>query len=86
MLALATDYDCWNEAEEDVSVEAVLAVVRANATLANNIIKKLAASMPEHSKSEILYAAKYAIMTDRSLIPEAALQKTKTLWGQYLGK
>lgn len=86
MLALATDYDCWNEAEDDVSVEAVLAVVRANATLANNIIKRLAASMPEHSKSEILYAAKYAIMTDRSLIPAAALQKTQTLWGQYFGK
>lgn len=83
MLALATDYDCWHETEEDVSVEAVLAVVRANATLANNIIKNVALTMPETSDSELLYAAKYAIMTDRSIIPEATLNKTSVLWGHY---
>ena len=26
-LALATDYDCWHESEEDVSVEAVIATL-----------------------------------------------------------
>lgn len=83
MLALATDYDCWHETEEDVSVEAVLAVVRANSTLANNIIKNVALTMPETSDSELLYAAKYAIMTDRKIIPEATLNKTRVLWGHY---
>jgi 5'-methylthioadenosine phosphorylase len=86
MLALATDYDCWHATEEDVSVEAVLAVVGANATLANNIIKKVAISMPETSTSDILYAAKHAIMTDRSMIPESTLQKIHVLWGQYFAK
>jgi len=85
MLALATDYDCWHETEEDVSVEAVLAVVRANSTRANNIIKRVAALLPESSNSELLYAAKYAIMTDRSMIPEAVLKKTQVLWGHYFG-
>ena len=28
LLALATDYDCWHATEEDVSVEAVLAVMK----------------------------------------------------------
>jgi 5'-methylthioadenosine phosphorylase len=86
MLALATDYDCWHETEDDVSVEAVLAVVRANATLANNIIKRVASTIPTTSRSELLYAAKYAIMTDRTMIPESALQRTEVLWGQYFGK
>src|SRR5690606_20069510 len=31
LLAMATDYDCWHEGEEDVSVEAVVAVLKANA-------------------------------------------------------
>jgi len=84
MLALATDYDCWHETEEDVSVEAVLAVVKANATLANNIIKRVANLMPETSSSELLYAAKYAIMTDKSKIPESTRKKVQTLWGPYL--
>jgi 5'-methylthioadenosine phosphorylase len=86
MLALATDYDCWHETEEDVSVEAVLAVVRANATLANNIIKRVANTIPATSRSELLYAAKYAIMTDRTMIPESALQRTEVLWGHYFAK
>jgi 5'-methylthioadenosine phosphorylase len=86
MLALATDYDCWHETEEDVSVEAVLAVVRANATLANNIIKRVASTILATSHSELLYAAKHAIMTDRSMIPESALQRTEVLWGHYFAK
>jgi 5'-methylthioadenosine phosphorylase len=84
MLALATDYDCWHETEEDVSVEAVLAVVKANSTLANNIIKRVASLMPESSSSDLLYAAKYAIMSDKTKIPEATRKKVQTLWGPYL--
>lgn len=84
MLALATDYDCWHETEEDVNVEAVMAVVKANATLANNIIKSVAQTMPLTSNSDLLYAAKYAIMTDRSKIPANTRKKVATLWGEYL--
>ena len=85
MLALATDYDCWHETEEDVSVEAVLAVVKANATLANNIIKRVAVLMPPESSADSLYAARYAIMTDRSTISAKSREKFHTLWGPYLG-
>ncbi len=86
MLALATDYDCWHESEEDVSVAAVIAVVKANANLANNIIKRVASLMPPTSTSEILSAAKYAIMTDITKIPENTRKKVQTLWGPYLGE
>lgn len=85
MLALATDYDCWHESEEDVSVEQVMAVVKANASLANNIIKKVAATMPLTSTSADLTAAKFAIMTDRKKIPENTKKKVALLWGEYLG-
>ncbi len=46
LLALATDYDCWHETEEDVSVEAVLAVLKANATLARRALAELAGAAP----------------------------------------
>lgn len=85
MLALATDYDCWHETEDDVSVEAVLAVVRANSALANSIIKQVAIMLPSTSNSHLLYAAKNAIMTDRTLVPESALKRTQVLWGHYFG-
>lgn len=84
MLALATDYDCWHESEDDVSVEAVMAVVKANAGLANNIIKRVAATIEKTSSSELLRAAQYAIMTDRNKISDATRKKVSLLWGQYL--
>ncbi len=84
MLALATDYDCWHETEEDVSVEAVIAVVKANATLANNIIKRVATLMPKESNADSLYAAKYAIMTDLKKVPENTIKKVQLLWGSYI--
>jgi 5'-methylthioadenosine phosphorylase len=84
MLALATDYDCWHETEEDVSVEAVLAVVKANAKLANDIIKRVASRLPKVSHAESLYAVQHAIMTDKTTIPDSTRLKVKTLWGHYL--
>ncbi|MBK8480451.1 MAG: S-methyl-5'-thioadenosine phosphorylase [Proteobacteria bacterium] len=37
-LAMATDYDCWHEGHEDVSVQAVLAVMAGNVQRARGIL------------------------------------------------
>jgi 5'-methylthioadenosine phosphorylase len=84
MLALATDYDCWHETEDDVSVDAVIAVVRANATLANNIIIRVAKNLPQASSASSLYAARHAIMTDSSKISHDIKKRVEVLWGHYL--
>ncbi|MEA3545052.1 MAG: S-methyl-5'-thioadenosine phosphorylase, partial [Thermodesulfobacteriota bacterium] len=44
-VALATDYDCWYEGHEDVSVDAVMAVVRQNIATARELIKVAAAQI-----------------------------------------
>lgn len=84
MLALATDYDCWHEGEDDVSVEAVLAVLKGNGEKANNIVKALIAKLPETHESRIFSLGTYAIMTSRELIPDHRKQALKLLWGKYL--
>ena len=84
MLALATDYDCWHETEEDVSVEAVLAVLKANSELANVIVKTVAESLPQTSSCACLSACASAIMTNPALIPAATKEKLRTLYGRYL--
>ena len=38
-IALSTDYDCWHETEEDVTVEAVMAIIRKNVALAQAIVE-----------------------------------------------
>lgn len=85
MLALATDYDCWHEEEDDVSVEAVMAVLKANSELANSIIQELARILPGTSTDECLTAAKFAIMTARDKIPADKKEQLAPLFGKYLG-
>jgi len=83
MLALATDYDCWKETEEDVSVEAVIAVLKANSNLANNIIQETAKSLPANQSCACFDAGKFAVMTQRDLIPSATKEKLSLLFGRY---
>jgi len=85
LLAMATDYDCWNEHSDDVSVEAVVAVLKANASVASSIVKNLALSLPELSNDPSLFAAKHAVMTDPAVIPAEAKEKLALLYGEYFG-
>ena len=48
-VALATDYDCWHEEHDDVSVEAVLAIIEQNVATARNIIK---AAVPQARRKQ----------------------------------
>jgi 5'-methylthioadenosine phosphorylase len=41
-IAMVTDYDCWREGEEAVSVADVLLVLRANADRASDLVRKMA--------------------------------------------
>jgi len=44
-LALCTDYDCWHETEEDVSVEGVLEVMKRNTLAAKALVVELCARL-----------------------------------------
>ena len=83
MLATATDYDCWHESEEDVSVEAVISVLKSNAKLANSVIKEVSKTLPEYSSADALSAAKYAIMTPKDKIPHQTIKNLELLYGKY---
>jgi 5'-methylthioadenosine phosphorylase len=83
MLALATDYDCWHETEEDVSVEAVLAVLKANAAVANATVKAAIAGLPATASCSCQTAAKMAIMTSAAHMPPRTKDKLAALYGHY---
>jgi 5'-methylthioadenosine phosphorylase len=84
LLALATDYDCWHESEEDVSVDAVLAVMRKNVATARRAVAELAGALPAPSTSKATHAAAGAIMTARESIPPATRARLDWLVGKYL--
>jgi 5'-methylthioadenosine phosphorylase len=85
MLALATDYDCWHEHEADVTVDVVLAVLRANTDKANHVIREVLATLPDQHESGLFEAAKHAIMTAPDVIPAQKKKDLALLYGKYLG-
>ncbi|MCL5966974.1 MAG: S-methyl-5'-thioadenosine phosphorylase [Deltaproteobacteria bacterium] len=83
-LALATDYDCWHEAEEDVTIEAVLAIIRKNAENSKKIIREVAKRLPGKEPCACGEALKHALITDRKKIPAAARKRLGPIIGKYL--
>lgn len=81
-IALATDYDCWHEEEEAVSVEAVIAQVMSNAALAQKIIKE---AVPEiDGESPFAGSLATALMTDPARMPNETKERLSHLIGKYL--
>ena len=84
MLAMGTDYDCWHEEEEDVTIEQVLAVMQANAATAHQIVRRLVEALPVRSTCACLSAAAHAIVTDRGTIPAETVERLRPIYGHYL--
>jgi 5'-methylthioadenosine phosphorylase len=83
-VALATDYDCWHQDHDDVSVEAVLEVVRQNVAMAKKIVAEAAQLIDQKQSCQCGEALKYAVMTDPTQIPETTRQRLDLLLGRYL--
>jgi 5'-methylthioadenosine phosphorylase len=77
-LALATDYDCWHEGHDDVTVEAVMAVMKKNVSAAKKALGELARILPDPTKSIAHGCTRGAIMTSKEQIPDAA--RTRLAW------
>jgi 5'-methylthioadenosine phosphorylase len=82
-IALATDYDCWHETEEDVSVEAVVALLKKNVALAKSIVRKTVELIPTGARSRFHDAARHAVMTAPDAIPPEARRRLEPLYGKY---
>jgi len=83
-VALATDYDCWHQEHDDVSVEAVLAIIQKNVATARGIIKAAVRRIGAERPCGCGEALQYALMTHKDLIPAATWQKLDLLMGKYL--
>ena len=83
-LALATDYDCWNQAVGDVEIESVLAVLRQNAELAQRTIRRVATLLTDSRSCSCAMSLKDAIITERSRIPQKIRSELRPIIGKYL--
>ena len=83
-LAFVTDYDVWREAEEDVSVEMVVANLMKNVETARAIIRNVAGRVSAERDCGCGHALQTAIITGRDLIPPETRDRLALLAGKYL--
>ncbi|MCP4677327.1 MAG: S-methyl-5'-thioadenosine phosphorylase [Deltaproteobacteria bacterium] len=83
-LALATDYDCWHETEDDVSVDAVIKILNENAANARTVVKKVAEAVTETRTCGCGSSLDYAVITDRKCIPDDIAARMKPVFGRVL--
>ena len=87
-LAMVTDYDCWHQDHDAVSVEMVIENLRTNASLAQQIIAKAAQRIAaQRPASGAHQALRHALMTAPEQVPaETRLRTdlfTSPYWGPY---
>jgi 5'-methylthioadenosine phosphorylase len=83
-LAFVTDYDCWQESTEAVSVEAVVKVLRDNAVAARRAMREAIRLLDPARACGCRSAMRYAILTDPKAIPDAAKKRLQPIVGKYL--
>jgi 5'-methylthioadenosine phosphorylase len=89
-LAMVTDYDCWHTEHASVTVEMVIDNLRANASLAQEIVR-VAAQRVGHQRpgSKAHQALRHALMTQVESVPAETRRKvdlfTTPYWGAFTG-
>lgn len=84
-LALATDYDCWHQEHDSVTVEMVINNLRRNATNAQKVIRETVRRISENPFiSDSHSALKNAILTPLDKVPYATKDKLGLLLQKYL--
>jgi 5'-methylthioadenosine phosphorylase len=84
-LAMVTDYDVWHDTEADVSVEAVVAVLKQNAETAKAIIKAAVSSFSVRREGcPCPYALRDAIISAPSAIPSQVRERLRPIIGKYV--
>jgi 5'-methylthioadenosine phosphorylase len=80
-MAMVTDYDCWKEDEEHVTVEMVIQNLTRNATTAKEIVQHAVATIPADLTCPCHSALRNAIMTDPKLWPKRTRKELALLLG-----
>jgi 5'-methylthioadenosine phosphorylase len=87
-LALSTDFDCWHEGHDEVSVESVIEVMRANIEQARRVVLAFAQMLSQHQSEDFMahkaLGGGAAIMTASSLISDTTRERIELIFGDYL--
>jgi 5'-methylthioadenosine phosphorylase len=84
-MALVTDYDCWHESGDDVTVEQILEYLRQNASMAQDILRRSIAPLSKRKREcGCMNALQFAIVTDPRQIPAKLKKDLNPIIGRYI--
>jgi len=82
-VAMVTDYDCWHEQHDAVTVDQIIGVLLKNAENACSVVREAVAAMPKTRSCKCGSALQNAIITQKSAVPAATLERLRLLVGKY---
>jgi 5'-methylthioadenosine phosphorylase len=85
-VAFATDYDCWHETEDCVTVEAILMTLHRNVARAKDLLRKVIPDVGGSLPCACNQALRNAIVTPHDRIPAAVQRRLGLLINRYIGK
>ena len=83
VVCMSTDYDCWKEDEEHVSVEMVVNNLNRNADNAKALLRALIPHMEHERSCACKDAAKYAVITAKEKQDKKQAKKLKAVLPNY---
>jgi len=84
MMAIVTDYDCWNEVSETVTVEMVVNNLKKSLVTAKKVLRHTIANLPEKRECVCGHALENAIITTHDLIPDKVKKDLNIIIGKYI--
>ena len=83
-IAMVTDYDCWHQSEEEVSIEQIIKIMQANSKTVQRLLlhlfEQITPDFPHTQKN----ALQYAIVTNPEKIPQSTREELDIIIGRYL--
>lgn len=83
-IALVTDYDCWHQHYDAVTVTDIVENLRKNSENAQKLIRSAVRHLPVARTCKCKDALQHAILTDLKQIPKATKSKLAPLLHKYL--
>lgn len=78
-LAMSTDYDCWHQSEEDVTVEMVMEVVKDNVIMAGKVLSEALLLLGEEYQTSCSCNSPIGVMTSPDASPAAVLSRLEVV-------
>jgi len=84
VLAAVTDYDCWHPQHASVTIEMIVGNLNKNIENSKKILSLVIKNMPDGCSCGCQESLKYAIVTDKKVIPAKVKKDLKMIIGKYI--